>query len=547
MARTKSIPRARGQATAAAYAVAAAAREPVLWPRAHSFARQWRALSRWPHDVSALGDAVPWAMARLDESGGGEFVLTAPQRGGSGALLQSAPAWEPLRASTRNVSVSEILQSPAAAASKTAAAAGGGRHFYYSGSLHGDAATAHWHTEDLVDDLSPLDAIALKDVPALAREEPIQPPPRTDASTLPTNRTVLRLWLTSGGVLARTHYDKSHNVLCVVQGSKQLVLWPPSELPSLHLYPAVHAAHRQSQVSSLRLGSLHAAVDASAAVDSAPASAVFSLKGVVGEFALVDAHALLGARGAKSAVLGAGDCLYIPPYWAHLVYSPSPSVALAAFSTSWEQARWARSAWLAAPLGRFEAAGLCSKARGAALLLSAFVHACVPLLAADGHTPRRFLAALFVSRYAPLYGSLHDDTSLGAAVGEHSSSASLAECLAATDAHPLPPDAPERDPDLRRRLRAFGVRMAAILTETDLATGRRYERGVALELAADYVEEVAGWACGAAGAWRLLRLLARTAETDVGHASGAPAGGGANVNGSSSSGNAPSSSRSPSS
>jgi hypothetical protein len=32
-----------------------------------------------------------------------------------------------------------------------------------------------------------------------------------------------------------------------------------------------------------------------------------------------------------------------------------------------------------------------------------------------------------------------------------------------------------------------------------------------------YVEEIAGWACGADGAWRLLRLLALTEETDVGH------------------------------
>ena len=39
----------------------------------------------------------------------------------------------------------------------------------------------------------------------------------------------------------------------------------------------------------------------------------------------------------------------------------------------------------------------------------------------------------------------------------------------------------------------------------------------AAELAADYVEEVAGWACGADGAWRLLRLLASTHETDIAH------------------------------
>ena len=36
-----------------------------------------------------------------------------------------------------------------------------------------------------------------------------------------------------------------------------------------------------------------------------------------------------------------GDCVYIPPYWGHGVYSVEPSVSLASFSNSWEQARWA--------------------------------------------------------------------------------------------------------------------------------------------------------------------------------------------------------------
>ena len=60
--------------------------------------------------------------------------------------------------------------------------------------------------------------------------------------------------------------------------------------------------------------------------------------------------------------------------------------------------------------------------------------------------------------------------------------------------------------------------MAALLTRPDpAANGRSFDRGVAAELAADYVEELAGWACGADGAWRLVRLLASTDETDVGH------------------------------
>ena len=540
MSHARRVPYATSEATAATYAAVAATREPIVWAHSHSFAHQWRARSRWSRDASALGAVVPWVMARLDERGDGEFVLTAPQRGGSSALLHAGPPWEPLQTSTRNVSVAEILSDGAAA-----------QRFYYSGSLHHDAATAHWHADALTADLAPLEPLALLDVPPLLPDDPIQPPAQAGASARPINRTSMRLWLTSGGVLARTHYDKSHNVLCVLHGSKQIVLWPPAELPSLHLYPAVHAAHRQSQVSSLRHATLHAALDARTTdtvhIDTSP---TLSLPGVVGDFHLLDAAALLGRGDARSAELTegtcmyippyfprshgmpsspylpwchvAGSCMYIPPYWAHLVYSPSASVSLAAFSTSWEQARWARSGWMAAPLGRFQSGGLCTKARGAALLVAAFVHSCAPLLVADGRingrTPRGFLATLYAARYAPLYGVLHDDAPLGAAVGEHSSSASLAACLAASADHPLPPDAPERDAALRGRVRAFGARMAALLTDADPAAGgRRYERGVALELAADYVEEIAGWACGATGAWRLLRLLAQTEETDVGH------------------------------
>ena len=242
---------------------------------------------------------------------------------------------------------------------------------------------------------------------------------------------------------------------------------------------------------------------------------------------MIDAPTLLGASesGALRVELSAGEMLYIPPYWAHAVASPEPSVAVSAFSTSWEQARWARSGWLAAPLGRFVAGGVCSKARGAALLITAFVQAAAAALPADADTPRAFLAHVYASRYAPLYGRL--DAAAGGSSREHdASSSALAACLAAPP-RSLPRDAPELDSALRTRLRGFAVAVAALLTQPDAAAGgRRYAGAVAAVLAADYVEEAAGWACGAEGAWRLLRALAMTAETDVEHELPAPEDGG---------------------
>ena len=181
----------QSEASAASIAAAASAREPVCWPR--SFARSWRAL-RW--DISGLGADVPWLVARVQQ--GSEFVLTAPERGGSAPLLQGAPSWEPLWPETRNVSVADVLLTPRDGAAPK-------WRFYYSGSL-GESTTSHWRTTSLLADLEPAEAMKLKDVPPL---EPGTTPAEPEAAggrgrTLPLNRTSLRLWLTSADVLART-------------------------------------------------------------------------------------------------------------------------------------------------------------------------------------------------------------------------------------------------------------------------------------------------------------------------------------------------------
>ena len=232
-----------------------------------------------------------------------------------------------------------------------------------------------------------------------------------------------------------------------------------------------------------------------------------------------------GEGGVVGVELTPGDCLYIPPYWAHAVLSVDASVSLAAFSTSWEQARWARSGWRLAPLGRF-AATPCSRARGAALAIGAFLRALLPALPLDdasadasSTTPRRFLAGVYATRFAPLDAPAPGPLAspLGRANGSPPSE--LADCLAAA---PQSGDgAPEADPRLRLRIDDFAQSVAVLLTQPDPAWGgRRFERGVAVELAADYVEELAGW--GAGGAEDVRRLLQLLLTMD-------PEGGGAAV------------------
>lgn len=91
----------------ASLTAAVSSREPILWRS--SFASDWPALHRW--DFRRMQERLPWVMARKQLSA--EFVLTAPQRGGSAPLLQGAPSWEPLSPALSNVSVTTILNARA--------------------------------------------------------------------------------------------------------------------------------------------------------------------------------------------------------------------------------------------------------------------------------------------------------------------------------------------------------------------------------------------------------------------------------------------------
>ena len=333
-----------GPADGAAIAAAAAARRPALW---RGCTTAWAATKDWQQaPADALGPLVPWMMAHTKRGRAPvEFVLTKPDRGGPPLLRHTRP-WESVGHQLRNVSVATLL------------GAGGGESLYHSGTLGGEA-TTHWRTGLLLAALEGHTSFALNDTPPLRPEEP-QPPRRESFETAgaPRNGTTLRLWLSGRGVLSRLHYDKSHNVpatptltltlalalaltlaltlalaliltltfnqvLAQLVGRKRLLLWPPDALPGLHLYPATHIAFRQSQVP---LGA------AAAAAVQPPGSPAARVMATLPGFAAAGLHAAVGVD------LEPGDCVYIPPYWGHGVYSVEPSVSLASFSNSWEQA-----------------------------------------------------------------------------------------------------------------------------------------------------------------------------------------------------------------
>ncbi|KAM0998140.1 hypothetical protein FF1_007923 [Malus domestica] len=58
----------------------------------------------------------------------------------------------------------------------------------------------------------------------------------------------INLWMNNAQARSSTHYDPHHNLLCVVSGRKQVVLWPPSASPMLYPMPIYGEASNHSSV-----------------------------------------------------------------------------------------------------------------------------------------------------------------------------------------------------------------------------------------------------------------------------------------------------------
>ncbi|PNX91822.1 JmjC domain-containing protein D, partial [Trifolium pratense] len=74
--------------------------------------------------------------------------------------------------------------------------------------------------------------------------EDIQTPPILGAKELSS----INLWMNNAQSRSSTHYDPHQNLLCIVSGRKQVVLWPPSASPSLYPMPIYGEASNHSSV-----------------------------------------------------------------------------------------------------------------------------------------------------------------------------------------------------------------------------------------------------------------------------------------------------------
>ncbi|KAK7393498.1 hypothetical protein VNO78_22056 [Psophocarpus tetragonolobus] len=108
----------------------------------------------------------------------------------------------------------------------------------------------------------------------------------------------INLWMNNAQARSSTHYDPHHNLLCIVSGCKQVVLWPPSASPSLYPMPIYGEASNHSSV----------------ALEN-PDYSIYPRAECSMEF-------------AQKVVLEAGDALFIPEGWFHQVDSDDLTIAI---------------------------------------------------------------------------------------------------------------------------------------------------------------------------------------------------------------------------
>ncbi|PSS14592.1 Lysine-specific demethylase [Actinidia chinensis var. chinensis] len=124
--------------------------------------------------------------------------------------------------------------------------------------------------------------------------EDIQTPAFLDAKEL----AAINLWMNNAQARSSTHYDPHHNLLCVVSGCKQVVLWPPSASPFLYPMPLYGEASNHSAV----------------ALENPDLS--------------IHPRAEQSVEYSQKVMLYEGDALFIPEGWFHQVDSDELTIAV---------------------------------------------------------------------------------------------------------------------------------------------------------------------------------------------------------------------------
>ncbi|KAK6141573.1 hypothetical protein DH2020_024674 [Rehmannia glutinosa] len=108
----------------------------------------------------------------------------------------------------------------------------------------------------------------------------------------------INLWMNNARTRSSTHYDPHHNLLCIISGCKQVVLWPPSACPALYPLPLYGEASNHSAIPLENIN--------------------FSLY----------PRAKSIYEYSQKVILHAGDAVFIPEGWYHQVDSEDLTIAV---------------------------------------------------------------------------------------------------------------------------------------------------------------------------------------------------------------------------
>ncbi|KAG6438282.1 hypothetical protein SASPL_103219 [Salvia splendens] len=108
----------------------------------------------------------------------------------------------------------------------------------------------------------------------------------------------INLWMNNAKSRSSTHYDPHHNLLCIISGCKQVVLWPPSACPFLYPLPVYGESSNHSAIP----------------LENTNFSLYPRAKSIV--------------EYSRKVTLHAGDALFIPEGWFHQVDSEDLTIAV---------------------------------------------------------------------------------------------------------------------------------------------------------------------------------------------------------------------------
>jgi len=228
--------------------------------------------------------------------------------------------------------------------------------------------------------------------------------PLTSAS--PANRQRM-LWIGKGGVTTPTHNDAFHNVYVQLKGTKRFILFPPSLHTKLHLFPALHPQHQQSQLLLYNMTDSAAGDWSGVNASSVIPNHFPNFRSWATSLSAASLETDQAAERPLSVTLAPGEVLYIPPLWYHYTTSLSPSASLNVWTTSDEAIAFQEA------FGRRDAVaegclfgqGAAERAISGRNYLNMLLGVTLASGAADGHerAAKDFVRdAVLVPRYFPL-------------------------------------------------------------------------------------------------------------------------------------------------